>query len=196
VTTIYVTHDQTEAMTLADRAAILRDGQLQQFGHPRALFDEPCNAFVAGFIGSPQMNLVRGRVESGGAVRIGSQVLELGAALHGVAEGRDVLVGLRPEDLRVAEDGPGLEVVVDLVEWIGREAYVHFAIDASTLLVQDEGDGGSAVTAGRCVAVLRGGGELRPGARLRLHVSAEDVYVFDAATQERLGATRPAPAVA
>jgi multiple sugar transport system ATP-binding protein len=210
ITTIYVTHDQTEALTLADRAAILRDGRLQQHGGPRELFEEPSNAFVAGFIGSPQMNLIRGRVERsdhGLQVRLGSQVLELGsgpleAALAGHRE-RELLVGLRPEDLDACSPGdeaPGLDVTVDLVEWIGREAYVHFGVDAGTLVVQDDGSAGhdtlvagstgvgAAVTRSRCIAVLRGVGALRPGDRLRLRVDPGDLYFFDADSYERIGA--------
>src|SRR5687767_8606241 len=120
VTTVYVTHDQSEAMTLGHRVAVLKDGRLQQCGPPRALYDRPVNTFVAGFIGSPSMNLCAVPLGSNGAVSFGGVSFPLPVR---VAEGRDRLVlGLRPESLEVAPDG--VPARVEVVEELGADAYV------------------------------------------------------------------------
>jgi multiple sugar transport system ATP-binding protein len=126
-TTVYVTHDQVEAMTMGDRVAVLRNGTLQQFASPSDLYDKPANAFVAGFIGSPAMNLLTLPITSDG-VRIGeNSTLELErdqlSRLHdaGLSE---VTVGVRPEQLELSDSGT-IEVVVDLVEDLGSEAYLY-----------------------------------------------------------------------
>ncbi|MCG5431039.1 sn-glycerol-3-phosphate ABC transporter ATP-binding protein UgpC [Mycobacterium sp. MYCO198283] len=126
-TTVYVTHDQVEAMTMGDRVAVLRNGRLQQFATPGDLYDAPANAFVAGFIGSPAMNLMTGAITSEG-VRVGDDsVLPLEreqlTALHdaGLTE---VTAGIRPEHLEVSTSG-GIDVVVDLVEDLGSETYLY-----------------------------------------------------------------------
>jgi multiple sugar transport system ATP-binding protein len=129
VTTVYVTHDQVEAMTMGDRVAVMREGVLQQCDTPRTLYDAPVNAFVAGFIGSPAMNLVEGRIDESG-VAIGETVfpLERGLATRAGGPGRVVTVGLRPEALALVtpEDGtPALRTVVNVVEELGAEAYVY-----------------------------------------------------------------------
>ncbi len=128
VTTVYVTHDQVEAMTMGDRVAVLKDGVLQQCAAPRTLYHEPVNLFVAGFIGSPAMNLVA--VGSGEDLRVGGATLELDdrsrAAL--AKAGGPVTIGFRPEALRVAEDGP-LRGQIRTVEDLGSEVFVHVAIE-------------------------------------------------------------------
>ncbi|KUI27640.1 sugar ABC transporter ATP-binding protein [Mycobacterium sp. IS-1496] len=126
-TTVYVTHDQVEAMTMGDRVAVLRNGKLQQFATPSELYDQPANAFVAGFIGSPAMNLMTLPITAEG-VRVGeNSSLELEraqlSALH-EAGLKEVTVGVRPEQLELTDSG-GMEVVVDLVEDLGSEAYVY-----------------------------------------------------------------------
>jgi multiple sugar transport system ATP-binding protein len=126
-TTVYVTHDQVEAMTMGDRVAVLRFGKLQQFAAPNDLYDKPANAFVAGFIGSPAMNLVTLPIAADG-VRVGdNSTLELErdqlTLLHGAGL-EEVTIGIRPEQLDIADSG-GVEVVVDLVEDLGSEAYVY-----------------------------------------------------------------------
>jgi multiple sugar transport system ATP-binding protein len=125
-TTVYVTHDQVEAMTMGDRVAVLRNGVLQQFASPADLYDKPANAFVASFIGSPAMNLVSGQITSDG-VRVGEGVLELDrdqlTLLH-EAKLSEVTVGIRPEHLEVS-DGGGIQVVIDLVEDLGSETYLY-----------------------------------------------------------------------
>jgi multiple sugar transport system ATP-binding protein len=124
-TTVYVTHDQVEAMTMGDRVAVLRNGKLQQFASPSELYDKPVNEFVAGFIGSPAMNLVKLPVVAEG-VRVGeNSTLELEreqlSRLNGLSE---VTIGIRPEQLEIVDSG-GIEVVVDLVEDLGSEAYLY-----------------------------------------------------------------------
>jgi multiple sugar transport system ATP-binding protein len=144
VTTVYVTHDQVEAMTMGDRIAVLRDGELQQVGPPDVVYDEPANLFVAGFIGSPPMNLAQGMV----GARNGQLVVQVGPAeiplpdevvrAQRLEQWRDrtVIVGIRPEDLhRPSRDGrpdttATLGAVVDRVEALGASLLVHFPVDA------------------------------------------------------------------
>jgi len=151
VTTIYVTHDQVEAMTLGDRVAVMRGGVLQQFDSPQDLFEQPRNLFVAGFIGSPEMNLVEAKLEriDGVWVTFGSHRLRVPDELIsarpsvGRAIGRRVVLGIRPDDFEdaalVAEAPAGtrLPVRVDLRETLGREAYLHFIIDAPPVVTED-----------------------------------------------------------
>ncbi|WP_197373057.1 ABC transporter ATP-binding protein [Mycolicibacterium baixiangningiae] len=125
-TTVYVTHDQVEAMTMGDRVAVLRFGKLQQFAAPNELYDRPANAFVAGFIGSPAMNLVTVPI-AGDGVKIGDSTLTL--ELDNLTRLSDaglseVTFGVRPEQLEIT-DSDGVDVVVDLVEDLGSEAYVY-----------------------------------------------------------------------
>jgi multiple sugar transport system ATP-binding protein len=125
-TTVYVTHDQVEAMTMGDRVAVLKDGQLQQFASPNELYDKPANVFVAGFIGSPSMNLVTVPVTSDG-VKIGESTMVLERdQLAKVSDAglSEVTVGIRPEALEISDAG-GVDVVVDLVEDLGSEAFVY-----------------------------------------------------------------------
>jgi multiple sugar transport system ATP-binding protein len=125
-TTVYVTHDQVEAMTMGDRVAVLKKGQLQQFASPTELYEMPANAFVAGFIGSPAMNMVTAPIVSDGA-RLGDSLVELErdqlTALH-EAKLDTVIVGIRPEQLEVSDSG-GVEAIVDLVEHLGSESYIY-----------------------------------------------------------------------
>ncbi len=135
VTTIYVTHDQSEAMTLGDRVCVMRGGLLQQVDRPQVLYDRPANLFVAGFIGSPAMNLVEAEVTDG-AVRFGPHSLPLPA---GVASRGRVALGIRPEDI---EDGPGAEdarmtVTIDIREDLGSEVFLHFALDAPGVTAEE-----------------------------------------------------------
>jgi multiple sugar transport system ATP-binding protein len=138
VTTIYVTHDQVEAMTLGDRVAIMRDGVLQQFDKPQKLYDEPRNLFVAEFIGSPAMNLVDAELgEDGGEVGFGEHGLRVPEHVLGsrpglrAYRGKRVILGIRPEDLEDASidgDGDRLTAVVDIREDMGSEVFVHFGV--------------------------------------------------------------------
>jgi multiple sugar transport system ATP-binding protein len=130
-TTIYVTHDQVEAMTMGHRVALLRDGCLQQIGTPRELYEHPANAFVAGFIGSPGMNLRIAPVVNGG-VKLGGSVVAISQTILDAASKlnlSDVMVGLRPESFElVTNGGDGLTLTVDLVEQLGADAYVYGAL--------------------------------------------------------------------
>jgi multiple sugar transport system ATP-binding protein len=155
VTTVYVTHDQTEAMTLGDRVAVLKRGVLQQVGPPQELYDRPVNLFVAGFIGSPGMNVLAGQLEmdENGAywtvldaqrLRLADSVTHDRPALKEYV-GREVVVGIRPEDMEDAEiagerDGFTLRSVADLVEAMGSDVLVHFPIEARQAETQDTKD--------------------------------------------------------
>ncbi|MDX2378718.1 MAG: sn-glycerol-3-phosphate ABC transporter ATP-binding protein UgpC [Acidimicrobiia bacterium] len=152
VTTVYVTHDQVEAMTMGDRVAVLKDGYLQQVDTPQRLYDRPANVFVGAFIGSPSMNLYSASLDvagSGGVITLGNQTLSLSPvslekrpALRGY-DGQKVIVGIRPEDFEdaaIATDVPEVDRLqsnVQLLEALGSEIMVHFSIDASTV---DSGD--------------------------------------------------------
>ena len=128
--TLYVTHDQVEAMTMGDRVAVLHDGVLQQYGAPRELYDRPANLFVAEFIGSPEMNLYEASL-AGGELVLGSQRLPLTASPSlATYQGRKVIAGIRPEDLTINGAGAALAADVRVVEMLGSELHVFFAIDA------------------------------------------------------------------
>jgi multiple sugar transport system ATP-binding protein len=152
VTTIYVTHDQSEAMTLGERVAVMRDGRLQQLAEPKGLYDRPVNLFVGEFIGSPAMNLVGADLErsnGGFVVTFGDQSLQLGQDVLGERpaltrfEGRRLILGLRPEDMEdaaLATDAPPgrrIAATVDIVEDLGSEALVHFAVQAPPVRGED-----------------------------------------------------------
>jgi multiple sugar transport system ATP-binding protein len=150
VATLYVTHDQVEAMTMGDRVAVMRAGQLQQYAAPKHLYDRPTNLFVAAFIGSPAMNLYQATVDADGrTIALGDQRLPLPTdltdeAVIGRYRGGRVVVGIRPEDLGDAALGADgspsqrLQGTVDLVEELGAEKLVHFRIDAERLSASDE----------------------------------------------------------
>jgi multiple sugar transport system ATP-binding protein len=153
VTTIFVTHDQIEAMTLGDRVAVLRAGVLQQYDAPQELFERPTNLFVAGFIGSPAMNLVEAtlvRGEDGASAAFGSHRLSIPAEVFAERPalarylGQAVVLGLRPDDFEDASlvgetvaAGTRMSISVDLRETLGREAYLHFAVDAPPVVTED-----------------------------------------------------------
>jgi multiple sugar transport system ATP-binding protein len=152
VTTIYVTHDQTEAMTMGDRVAVLRKGELQQVDDPQTLYEHPTNLFVAGFIGSPAMNLLEAQLTRDGeslVVRFGGSELpvppEVVAARPGLRayEGRPVVLGIRPEDMEDASlvtDAPAdrrIRAGVELSEALGSDVVVHFTVDAPQALTDD-----------------------------------------------------------
>ncbi len=125
-TMIYVTHDQVEAMTLADRIVVLRAGRIEQIGTPLDLYGRPDNLFVAGFIGSPRMNLLPGRVVRPGTVALGEAGHEVACATGSLAADAKVTLGIRPEHLSLA-DGAGLPLTVELVERLGGESYLYGA---------------------------------------------------------------------
>ncbi|WP_249522155.1 ABC transporter ATP-binding protein [Modestobacter marinus] len=128
ITTVYVTHDQVEAMTMGDRVAVLKDGILQQVASPREMYDRPANVFVAGFIGSPAMNLAEVPLVDG-AARLGDVVVELPREVVTAAgSDRSVTLGFRPEAMELAEPGQGFKARVDLVEELGSDAFVYASI--------------------------------------------------------------------
>ncbi|MBA4608686.1 MULTISPECIES: ABC transporter ATP-binding protein [Aeromicrobium] len=128
-TTVYVTHDQVEAMTMGDRVAVLKDGVLQQVAAPRELYDRPVNLFVAGFMGSPAMNLLELPVSDGG-VAFGSTILPVPREALIGASASTIVVGVRPENLAIAPEG--LPIVVDVVEELGSDAYLYGRTDGVT----------------------------------------------------------------
>jgi multiple sugar transport system ATP-binding protein len=132
VTTVYVTHDQVEAMTMGDRVAVLKDGVLQQVDTPRRMYDNPNNVFVAGFIGSPAMNLLTVPVE-GTSVKFGDGTIDVPRETVEKAgeAGRQVTIGVRPEDMELVGDGQGLKTTVNLVEELGADAYVYGTADVN-----------------------------------------------------------------
>ncbi|NMR31439.1 ABC transporter ATP-binding protein [Crystallibacter degradans] len=178
VTTVYVTHDQVEAMTMGDRVAVLKDGILQQVDSPRNLYDTPANIFVAGFIGSPAMNLLELPVADGG-VQFGGSVYPVPRDVLGSAHGSTVMLGVRPEDLEQAPDGQGLAVEIDVVEELGADAYVygHTEVNGSRHDITGRVDGRTPPKAGTTVYV-------RP--------KQGHVHLFDTQTGLRLGGNAPA----
>jgi len=154
VTTVYVTHDQTEALTMGDRIAVLKDGILQQVGSPRDLYETPNNVFVAGFIGSPAMNLFQADVVDGG-VRFGTSVTPVERDVLASAKGGKVIVGVRPEDVAIAKSGEGLTVGVDVVEELGADGYLygHTELDGHRVDIIARVDGRNHPDAGEKVVV-------------------------------------------
>jgi multiple sugar transport system ATP-binding protein len=172
VTTLYVTHDQVEAMTMGDRVAVMKDGLLQQCDTPRALYADPVNAFVAGFIGSPAMNLLQGTVETGG-VRLASAVIPVAGGVP-EAVGEAVIVGLRPESLSLA--GDGIPVIVTIVEELGAEAFVHAQLASKTADARKE----------NIIARVEPLAAPNKGDLIHLHVKEGSMLFFDAQSGERI----------
>jgi multiple sugar transport system ATP-binding protein len=168
-TTVYVTHDQIEAMTMADRIVVMHDGRVEQIGSPLELYDRPANQFVAGFIGSPAMNFLEGTVRAGSAAHVqtpaGSRLPLPPAA--GAADGRAVVYGIRPEHLDLAEDGFDAEVVV--IEPTGSETQLYARVGEQEI-----------------VAVFRERHSFAPGQKIRLRPRAEVAHIFDASTGKRI----------
>jgi multiple sugar transport system ATP-binding protein len=187
VTTIYVTHDQVEAMTMGDRVAVLKGGVLQQVDTPQNLYARPVNVFVAAFIGSPSMNLYEATL-SGGTLTLGSQSIPLPhelwltrPSLKG-SHDRKVIVGIRPEDMEDAAVTPGpatIEVPVTLVEALGSEAMVHMAIDAPWV---DGGDPDAVAVIGdtrSAVARFSPKSQVRAGKTACVTIDAAQLHFFD-----------------
>jgi multiple sugar transport system ATP-binding protein len=196
VTTVYVTHDQVEAMTLGERVAVMRDGALQQVDRPQTLYRKPANLFVAAFIGSPAMNLVEAEIE-GSAVRFGEHALEVGAEAARFDGAPRVVVGIRPSDFRPAAEAPQLPaitVVPELVEDLGAERQVVFPVaaprlGAAAVLATDDRGGDTVLLADdrlRFTTTLRSRVAVEAGRPLRLAVDPAALHVFDPETGERL----------
>jgi multiple sugar transport system ATP-binding protein len=193
-TTVYVTHDQVEAMTLGDRVAVMRDGRVQQVDIPSRLYDEPANLFVAAFIGSPAMNLFEATV-TGDILRFGSFSIPADPQRR-PPEGR-VIAGLRPEAFEdaafSAERLPTIDVEVEVLESIGSDAYVFFRVDAIPVIVEDarsdeEEDSGSLIAEDANVAMFAARVDprtkARVGERLTLAVDPSRLYLFSPETGE------------
>jgi multiple sugar transport system ATP-binding protein len=176
VTTVYVTHDQVEAMTLGDRVAVLRDGELQQVDRPRVLYDRPDNVFVAGFIGSPAMNILPTQLQADGTVALGDHVVPLRREVVTAAAGAgcsSILLGVRPEGMRLSANG-GLGASVTVVESLGSDTFLH-----CEAVIGDEA---------RAVVVrAEATSPAEPGDVVHLQVKPEDVHVFDPVSGLRLG---------
>jgi multiple sugar transport system ATP-binding protein len=203
VTTVYVTHDQVEAMTLGDRVCVLRDGVLQQVDTPKNLFDHPVNLFVAGFIGSPAMNIVMARLDRG--ARDGGQAIVASFAGHqlpipaggpGIEKylGREVILGIRPsdfEDASIADPRwPRMPVAAEVTEELGTEILVMFLIDAppvehkdTAALAADQGEDESAIplAAGKSMWTARASARssIAAGSRIELGVDTSNLHFFD-----------------
>jgi multiple sugar transport system ATP-binding protein len=172
VTTVYVTHDQVEAMTMADRVAVQKDGVLQQCASPRDLFTAPTNLFVAGFIGSPAMNLMPATL-TGGVARVGSLSAPLTPGQQSALTSASVVVGVRPEAFVVTAEG-GLDADVDLVEELGSESYLYCSapgVEGKQVVVRTEGLGAT-----------------RRGDRVSLVPDTTALHIFDAESGARVPA--------
>src|SRR4029077_11279652 len=208
VTTLYVTHDQVEAMTMGDRVAVMRKGELQQVADPQTLYDKPVNLFVGGFIGSPEVNIAERslqRSNGGLSAKIGSQAIDLsGETLDAHPElksfaGRVVILGIRPEDLEDASlvgDAPAghrLKGKVELTEALGSEIMVHFSTDAKQAmtddvleLAEDPGDDrvhqqvdGGGVQRATLVGRFGARSRVRTGADVEIGVDTRALHFFD-----------------
>jgi len=198
VATMYVTHDQVEAMTMGDRVAVMRAGVLQQVDQPQVLYDHPDNLFVAAFIGSPAMNLYEAAVTEGArSFRLGSQDIELPASVRaarpGLASyaGQKVVVGLRPEHLPAAGNGaagPTLVGTVDLIEALGSELMVHFTIDARRVRAEGvaSADEEAVTEAGEGVARVDPVSPVKVGERATFAIKADGIQFFDPGTGEAI----------
>ena len=179
VTTVYVTHDQVEAMTMGDRVAVLKDGVLQQVDTPRALYERPANVFVAGFIGSPAMNLMSLQIVAGG-VKFGNTTININSAVLSKTKQKLITVGLRPEDLVISKS-EGILVEIDVIEELGADAFLY----------------GSAVIEGKKTDVIARIGSissLRSGDKVYLKPQGGITHLFDVTSGLRLN--NDAPAVA
>jgi multiple sugar transport system ATP-binding protein len=171
VTTVYVTHDQVEAMTMGDRVAVLKDGVLQQVATPRELYETPKNLFVAGFIGSPAMNLLQLPIVDGG-VRFGNTVVKIENSVLAKTTAKLVTLGVRPENLAVSKN-EGIPVEVDVVEELGSDGYLY---------------GSATVEGSHTELVSRVDGRDHPhkGENVFLKPEGGIMHLFDVVTGERL----------
>jgi multiple sugar transport system ATP-binding protein len=212
-TTVYVTHDQTEALTLGDRVAVMRSGQLQQVGSPMELYNNPLNLFVAGFIGSPAMNFMPATVRGDsvelpiGTVRLPSEL----ASKIGHADGRQLLAGIRPENFEDAalvgdarDRGNTFQAHIEVLESLGSELYAHFSVTSDQQIesaelreLAEDAGGGEVPMAGeegRIVARLDAASGVRVGQPAELWVDASRIHLFDPEDGRSLTTTQKGPA--
>ncbi|MBM6401484.1 ABC transporter ATP-binding protein [Phycicoccus sonneratiae] len=181
VTTVYVTHDQVEAMTMGDRIALLKDGILQQCATPREMYDNPANLFVAGFIGSPAMNLVTVPVTSDGA-KFGNHNVSIPREGAGNG-GSTLIVGVRPEDVEVTTNPDGLELTVDVVEELGADAYVYGTPTDPNIKLE----GGDDNLVKPFIARVDGRQVPDKGGKIYVYPKSQHMHVFDPSSGARLG---------
>jgi multiple sugar transport system ATP-binding protein len=199
-TTVYVTHDQVEAMTLGDRVAVMRLGVIQQVGPPKELYGEPVNLFVAGFIGSPAMNFTPAKID-GNTIVLPMLEAPLPEELRAKLDGtRELIAGIRPEDFEDAslvsdearERGATFKTNVDVLEWMGAELYAHFSIEQQGIESQELAELAAAAgtadvpSAGgdqdQIVARLDSASEAREGQEIELFVDLSKLHLFDLET--------------
>jgi multiple sugar transport system ATP-binding protein len=191
ITTVYVTHDQVEAMTLGQRVAVMRNGNLLQVDTPHTLYTEPRNLFVAGFIGSPAMNLVEATVDAG-VVHFAGFRVPLRA--RGAVPDGPIILGIRPEAFEDPAFAPGLptiEIVVEVLEDLGSDAHIFFTVDARSITAEvlEAGDDAEAMltTSGTLfTARVDARTKAKVGDRLELAVDPERLHFFDTQTGARL----------
>jgi len=170
-TSIYVTHDQVEAMTLADRLIVMNAGIAEQIGAPLELYERPASVFVGGFIGSPAMNFLPGRIAAGNTIVLdGGATLPLSAGIA-AAPGSAVTVGMRPEHFATDGAGAQMALVVDLVEMLGADTIIHGRIEGAGPII---------------LARLPGTARAAAGQRVELTIAKEQIHLFDAATGKRI----------
>jgi multiple sugar transport system ATP-binding protein len=203
-TTVYVTHDQTEAMTLGDRVAVMRGGVLQQVGPPQELYNHPNNLFVAGFIGSPAMNFMPAKVEEGKLrTKLGDIELndEMRRTLEQRAGGRDVILGVRPESFEdaalvpddVQPHGVTFSVTIDVVESMGSDVFAYFTLEGGPAqsaeleeLARDSGRADTGSDSDQIVARLDAATQIREGENAQMWADTRSIHVFDPDTGENL----------
>jgi multiple sugar transport system ATP-binding protein len=210
-TTIYVTHDQVEAMTLGDRVAVMRAGVVQQAGTPRELYDHPANLFVAGFIGSPAMNFMPATIH-GDRIELPMVEAKLTDSVRRRVRDGELIAGIRPEDFEdaalVAEDrrdrGAVFTTTIEVVEWMGSELYAHFSvakggIEAEELreLAEESGtDELAGEEADRVIARLDAASRIREGYEAELWLDLSKLHFFDLGSSEAVTSREPAAATA
>jgi multiple sugar transport system ATP-binding protein len=178
VTTVYVTHDQVEAMTMGDRVAVLKDGLLQQVDTPLNLYDKPNNLFVAGFIGSPAMNLIEGDVAPDG-IHIGDYIVPVPRdTLAKASDEKRLMLGIRPENFTLGEGDEGIGIDVAVVEELGADAFVYGTVTG----LSDE----ERLIANQVTARIHGRTPPRRGETIRLQIDSEHVHVFSEKTGLRI----------
>jgi multiple sugar transport system ATP-binding protein len=187
VTTVYVTHDQTEALTMGDRIAVLKDGLLQQVGTPRDMYDTPANVFVAGFIGSPAMNIGTYPVLDG-AAQVGTAAVPVPRAALAAADGPEITLGFRPESLEVVADGtPGaIPVDVDVVEELGSDAYVYGTISGAGDAAASGGAAFSEDAGSQVIVRVDPRAVPARGSRIAVQIRPGEQHLFHAGSGERL----------